>query len=850
MNNEEQQIDAATSSDIKVPLMDESPSPSPKPRVSSEKSVEVRKEKSSETTDFSHITNADFINAVFQKLPEGASVAVCSKNGDPTVGGWVAEEYDKMADQLSPNKNCYVSCSSFYRCEDGSFNVKKAQFTGYHCIMLDDVGTKVDEEKFVGIEPSWKLETSPGNYQIGFIFAEPITDIEKAEQLINAIMAAGLSDKGAGGVSRWARLPNAINGKPKHLKDGEPFHCRLVEWSPENRYTITGIVDGLKLELSPKKERSVPKRGNVTTQPSENPVIAALKERGLYKRDLGDGKHDITCPRVEEHTDQLDDGTAYFEPSEEFPDGGIRCHHSHGDEYHIRNLHEDLGVDHHWTDPRPLIQIFDGGMDRFIEGAEKALADHGGYFHSGGLIVAIVGDPITGDPSIASLNNANNLTKVLCEVATFEKYDRRTKELYRCDPPPRHVSVLFESSEFKHLLPLAGLAHQPYFHEGELITTPGYNPDSKLFGVFDPDEFELLEPTLEQAQKSLILIQDLLNEFSFLSPIDFAATISAILTAVVRASIDLAPGFHVHASTIASGKSYLCELIAAFTGSGDSEKTSYPKTADEATKVILALLLRKPGCVEFDDMDSGWKPFSVIKRVLTAKAITERILGVSKTATVTTRTLLLGSGNNNEPERDLRRRVATIKLDPRMETPAIRKYDGDPVAEVKDNRGKYVMAALNIIQAWQVAGKPKSDIDSIASYNGEWSDYCRHPLVWLGLPDPASILIEQIVADPDKDSLRGLLKTWYAAFGSTPTTVRKALASMEPKSLDFNDCVNQDLYDAMCEFPIEERNGINRSKLGWLLKKNANRIVDGLEFRTTTADGRTAWQVVEVKTNE
>jgi hypothetical protein len=48
----------------------------------------------------------------------------------------------------------------------------------------------------------------------------------------------------------------------------------------------------------------------------------------------------------------------------------------------------------------------------------------------------------------------------------------------------------------------------------------------------------------------------------------------------------------------------------------------------------------------------------------------------------------------------------------------------------------------------------------------------------------------------------------------------------------------------MREFPIEERGVINRSKLGWLLKKNANRIISGFEFRKDMADGRTAWRVV------
>ena len=48
------------------------------------------------------------------------------------------------------------------------------------------------------------------------------------------------------------------------------------------------------------------------------------------------------------------------------------------------------------------------------------------------------------------------------------------------------------------------------------------------------------------------------------------------------------------------------------------------------------------------------------------------------------------------------------------------------------------------------------------------------------------------------------------------------------------------------EFPIIERGEINRSKLGWILKKNANRIVGGFEFKKAEADGRTAWRVVTV----
>ena len=343
---------------------------------------------------------------------------------------------------------------------------------------------------------------------------------------------------------------------------------------------------------------------------------------------------------------------------------------------------------------------------------------------------------------------------------------------------------------------------------------------------------------MEAAKKALALLRDLLREFSFVSPFDEAATLSAMFTAVVRISLHVAPAFHVKASVFASGKSYLCEFIASFAGPGFSEKISYPTTSEEATKVILALLLKNPACVEFDDMDTDWHPHGVIKRMLTSEQISDRILGYSKTATVSTRTLFLGSGNNVGPIRDLLRRVVTIHLDPRVETPATIAYHGDPVAEVRAHRGKYVMAVMTIIQAWREAGKPHSDVDSIATFDGQWSDCCRHPLIWLGIPDPAQVLIQQVTQDPDRDILKGLMMAWYDAFRSTPTTVRKAVEKAKGGHVD--------LLDALRDFPIEERGEINHSKLGWILKKNANRIIGGFEFQKSEADGRTAWRVVKV----
>lgn len=801
------------------------------------------------------ITNTQFIADIFTRIPDGASAAVCTKQDDPGNGVWIANRADKGIEKLLAGNNNYVSCSSFYPGKDGSFKARKDRFAACHFLMLDDLGTKIPLDRLADFELSWLIETSPGNHQGGIILSDPITDGAVAERLLAAVINAGLCDPGATGpLNRWARLPIAINGKPKHADEaGAPFHCRLITWQPQKCYTPHEIADGLQLELAPAgrpKKRVKPSVDNprsmdndaddvLTPKAAENPVVITLKARGLYKTPLGSGKHDITCPWVLEHTDQVDSGTAYFEPDDFYPLGGFCCQHSHRERLHIRNLLEFLGVPNVEARHKPLIRIINGELHQVVDAAEKELANRGRHYQSGGLIVSVSTDPTSGDPSIVP-TTAQSLTKELSAAVTWVKFNASAKDWVRCDPPQRHIAILYDTGSFHHLPPLAGVVRQPYFREsdGELITQAGYDEGSHRFGVFDARQFITSDPTLEAAQAALALLEDLISEFHFVSPADKAAALCAIFTAVVRPTLAYAPGFHVKAPVFGSGKTYLCELIGAFAGPAENSKVSYPTTSEEATKSILSLLIKSPAVIEFDDMDTDWIPHGVIKRMLTAEKITDRILGVSKTATVSTRTLFLGSGNNVGPVRDLLRRIVTIHIDPRCATPATMTYRKFPVEKVRKERGRYVAAVLTIILAWRKAGSPRSNVENIVTFGGAWSDYCRHPLMWLGHSDPATALLEQVKHDPDGDSLKELMAEWQGAFGSTPTTIRKVVETALR--------TNTNLLDAIREFPVEERGEINRSKFGWLLKKNANRVVDGYEFKKSEAEGRTAWRVVAV----
>jgi len=216
-------------------------SPRPTPSTTGSKAPKIRFNtspiKSGPTDNTPQVTNIEIIKGSLPSTPEGTSVAVCSKPGDPTKGGWLAQPADSA--NLPDSNNNYFVPSTFRLCDDGSVKACKDQFVACYGLMLDDLGTKISLEKLGDFQPSCLIETSPGNHQGLILFKEPITDLALLDKLSKALIAKELCDPGAKGpATRWARLPNAINGKEKYRDgDGQPFKCRLVEWHPEIRYS-------------------------------------------------------------------------------------------------------------------------------------------------------------------------------------------------------------------------------------------------------------------------------------------------------------------------------------------------------------------------------------------------------------------------------------------------------------------------------------------------------------------------------------------------------------------------------------------------------------------------------------
>lgn len=807
-------------------------------------------EETDETGKTDTVSNNEFLQALFGRLDSDIRPIVVSFPGNPAAAkraAWSGQPWRCGNPELLSRNNNYFSVSAFRPNEEQEWRRRKSQFEALHAIMLDDAGEKFPLAKLT-LEPTWLIQTSHGNFQAGYLLSNPLTNKPAADRLMNAVIAAGLCDPGANGpCARLARLPDGINGK-----HNPQFACTLEKWNPTTRYSIAEIVHGLELDMvSPVRSGRVATRSPAAQRkyedavyiprPLDNAVIQALHDHGLYKFPMGEGKHDITCPWVESHTGAIDDGTAYFEPEDSWPIGGFKCHHGHCSDRHIRDLLDVLVVGVDAARMKPTIRIYEGEIHRIVDAAEQLLAEQNRYYQRGSLIVTVITDPGTLETRIQALTQPA-LVRALASAATWERYDARSRSWKRIDPPARHSSVLFDSISYNHLPVLRGVARQPYLRDdGSLVEVAGYDARTKTFGVFNIRDFTIpCNPSMGEAESALMTLRELLAEFSFTHESDLSAALTAILTAAVRPSLPAAPMFHVRAHMVGSGKSYLCELITAIATPKRGTPTTFPGDDEECRKLLLAELLSAPAVIEFDNLTGDLVAHKSLCTSLTSEHISGRILGVSKTAVVSTRALFLSSGNNVGPVQDMTRRCIVINLSPACEIPAAREFERpNLVQDVLRDRGRYVSAALTIVRAWFAAGRPKSSCRPLASF-GSWSDYCRQPLMWLGCADPTASVFEAIADDPDREILARFMKAWFDVFATTSAMVRDAV-----RRATANHDANVDLREVLQDI-AGERDEVNRRKLGWWIRRHMGRIIDGKRIVRGSERGSSEYWRIEL----
>jgi P4 family phage/plasmid primase-like protien len=210
----------------------------------------------------------------------------------------------------------YVNTGVFIqdRFRDGRPSASAANCEHVAFMMLDDIGTK---SKVPPLPPTWKIETSPGNQQWGYVFSEQPTKGEFTAA-ITAIAAAGYTDTGATNAVRNCRLPGSINLKPG--KNG--FAARLTELHPEREFTLPEICEALGVVPGPADGRGV--EGIKIADNGGDSVLRWLSDHGLVRSQVNaEGWCGVVCPNSAEHTDGNPEGR--YNPANR----AFCCYHAH-----------------------------------------------------------------------------------------------------------------------------------------------------------------------------------------------------------------------------------------------------------------------------------------------------------------------------------------------------------------------------------------------------------------------------------------------------------------------------------------------------------------------------------------
>jgi len=290
------------------------------------------------------LSNEDFLRNVFGA--DWTRAHVCGFRQDPgTLDAeglrhlWAGGPAKPGLEHFTDDVNAFFVISVFHPDpSDGKQRRRKANFDAAHCIVIDDVdlrgmgaktSAKVPAEK-VKLDPSWALETSPGNFQLGYILKNGDPRGGKVSALLDALVASGLcpdgSDPGMKGVTRYVRLPVGKNTKAKYGKPG--WDHVLGSWHPKRTYTLEAIADayGVRAEVDAAEDDLLGgTRGSFT--PQDDVIWNAILNSGTAQsEDLAAGKLHVTCPFVEDHTGRADSGCTYL------GDGRWSCFHGHCDE--------------------------------------------------------------------------------------------------------------------------------------------------------------------------------------------------------------------------------------------------------------------------------------------------------------------------------------------------------------------------------------------------------------------------------------------------------------------------------------------------------------------------------------
>ena len=469
-----------------------------------------------------------------------------------------------------------------------------------------------------------------------------------------------------------------------------------------------------------------------------------------------------------------------------------------------------------------------------VDEAEKALIEQGvDIFQRGSFIVrpAAATVVIRGGAEIDSEQlfqvQPSEMREHMTTAASFLRYDARNSAWKLTNCPDDVARNYLERRGRWCLRFLHGIVTAPTLRaDGTVLDRPGYDEATGL--LFNPPsavEFPAIpdNPTREDLLGALKILKDLLGTFPFETPADFSVTLSAILTSVIRRTLKTAPMHTFSAPRRGSGKGKLADIVAVIATGREASAIVQGRTEEETEKRLGAVPLSGDAVIILDNCTLPLEG-DFLNAMLTAASVKPRILGKSEAPKLPGNVMMLATGNNLTVKGDMTRRVLRCTIDPKMEYPEQRDFKNEPVADAKRDRLLYLAAALTILRAYNVAGRPKMSVP-LGSFE-QWN-MVRDALIWLDEADPCDTKGAIEADDPEKDQLAAVLQHWYELVGMDRVSTKELIQRAEASAENLLGEPNSGLLDTLRAVAPGTKGdaAVSSDRLGKYLGRNAKAVV-------------------------
>lgn len=603
-------------------------------------------------------------------------------------------------------------------------------------------------------------------------------------------------------------------------------------------------------------------------------IVATLQAHRpeIFVGNVADGmKHHIRCVNEGAHTQVGDDAATIILNASASTTGGFvyHCRHAHCEGLDrlvfVRKMLEqgwlriadltDTGFRTNGCSPLLLIRVVAGELPAVVDQAEDALltADRGIYQRGPfvvrpGLVrvsVAAQGDVIA--QRILEVGD-RALVEEMTRTAKWERYDGRSKKWIATDAPLSIAATYLQRVGRWRLPVLTGIINAPTLRpDGTILASPGYDLGTGLLldtrGVNFPEIPSC--PTRSDALMALSVLLQLIETFPFVDGASRSVALSTILTAVVRRSLATAPLHAFTAPVMGSGKSMLVDIATVIASGREAAVIAQGKSEEEREKRLGALLLAGEVVISIDNCEAPLGG-EFLCQMLTQQVVRVRILGRSEVPELPTNAMVTATGNNLTFLGDMARRVMVCRLDPRCERPELRIFTVNPLLLVKNDRQRYFCAALTILRAFHVAGRPQK-ADPLGSFF-DWSRWVRDSLIWLEQDDPVDTLEIARENDPALEALTAMLTQWWMIVGGARVSSRdiadQATQQRRGNSMTLKpEFTYPDFREALLAV-AGEGGAVNTRKLSKWIGSNEDRIVGSLRIvRRGLLTGLMTWQL-------